>query len=118
MKNKFNAAMVTETDKNTLVELREQFDLTEKEVVQFVLKQALRRRKELTDTIEKYKADLALEKEARKAEQLANYKAKAKQARVAMRKEKLTKKLKELEVTEPTESPVSAEGEGEGSVES
>jgi hypothetical protein len=90
MKNKLTAALVTETAKQTLVDLRAEFDLTEKQLVDLVLKQALRRKSELTKLVETFHAKAEAEKADKKVTRLAEYKAKA----TAKRKEKSAEKLK------------------------
>jgi replication initiation and membrane attachment protein DnaB len=98
MKNaKLTAALVTEAAKQTIVDLRNEFDLTEKQLVDLILKQALRRKSELSKLVEKLHADLDLEKEAKLTARVAQYKAKAAAARKVKSAEKLKAKLSKLE---------------------
>jgi replication initiation and membrane attachment protein DnaB len=99
MKAKLTASLVTETAKQTLVELRNEYDLTEKQLVDLVLKQALRRKSELTKLVESFHSNLENEKASRKSQRLAEYKQKAAMKRKEKSAEKLKAKLAKLEGT-------------------
>jgi hypothetical protein len=109
MKAKLTACLVTETTKNTLVDLRNEFDLSEKQLMDLVLKQALRRKSELTKLVESFKEAKETEKVSKKTERLAEYKAKAAQKRKEKSAEKLKAKLAKLEGKAEPEAEVAAE---------
>jgi len=105
MKNtKLTAALVTETAKQTIINLRNEFEVTEKQLIDLVLKQALRRKSELSKLVEQLHATLEEEKEARLTARVAQYKMKAAEIRKVKSAEKLRAKLAKLEPEVEVES--------------
>jgi hypothetical protein len=97
MKTKFNALMVNEADKVFVQELREQFKLTEKQVVGLIMDLAVTNREDLEARATKLRSEIETEKWEHKQEKLAEYKAKATQKRKQKSVEKLKEKLARVE---------------------
>jgi len=101
MKTKFNALMVNEADKVTVQNLREKFQLTEKQVVNLLIDVAT----ENADVLEARAAELNEQLEANKAshknQKMAEYKQKATAKRKVQSVEKLKAKLAVIEGGEP-----------------
>ena len=101
MKTKLTAALVSETTKQTLVDLRGEFDVTEKQLMDLIVKQALRRKSELTALVETFHSNLETAKADNKATKMAEYKEKAALKRREKSAEKLRAKLAKIEDVAP-----------------
>ena len=96
MKEKFTATMVFNSDKELVQELRNEFDLAEKELMSLLIQTALDNKEGLTERVQNYKEALEASKAAI-AKQKADEKEKAKLERAALREAKKAEKAAEKE---------------------
>ena len=103
-KTKFTATLVTEADKNIIVALRDETNLSEKELMTLVIATAIAHKDEILTKaaviVEEYETDKA----ARKAAAYEALKAKL----AAARAEKVTKPKKTANSEEPAKAPKTA----------
>ena len=81
---KFTATMTFNTDKELVQDLRNEFDVGEKEMMSFLIHTAIQHRAELEARVADYKAELQKVKDAKKAE-LEQVKAEARADRKSTR---------------------------------
>lgn len=97
---KFTATMTFNTDKELVQDLRDEFDVGEKEMMSFLIHTAIQHRAELEARVADYKAELQKVKDAKKAE-LEQVKAEARAAREQAREtKKAEREAKTAEVLE------------------
>ena len=96
MKEKFTATMVFNSDKELVQELRNEFDLGEKELMSLLIQTALDNKEGLTERVQNYKEALEASKAAI-AKQKADEKEQAKLERAALREAKKAEKAAEKE---------------------
>jgi hypothetical protein len=98
---KFTATMTFNTDKELVQDLRNEFDIGEKQLMSFIIHTALQHRSEIEARVVDYKAELQKVKDVKKAE-LEQVKAEARaareQARATKKAEREAKKAEVLEV--------------------
>lgn len=98
---KFTATMTYNTDKELVQDLRNEFDVGEKQMMSFLIHTAIQHRAELEARVADYKAELQKVKDVKKAE-LEQVKAEARaareQAREAKKAEREAKKAEVLVV--------------------
>ena len=96
MKEKFTATMVFNSDKELVQELRNEFDLGEKELMALLIQTALDNKEGLTERVTNFKEALEASK-AVIAKQKADEKEKAKLERATLREAKKAEKAAEKE---------------------
>lgn len=97
---KFTATMTFNTDKELVQDLRNEFDIGEKEMMSFLIHTAIQHRDEIETRVADYKAEVQKVKDAKKAE-IEQAKAEARTARAEAREaKKAEREAKKAEVLE------------------